>query len=347
VDGPEEVLQPLLAPVLVPLEVEEHVARGRLRQAPQAAVVLGLEELEQGALAPAAADLQVRLRAERPQRGGGQARDRDVRRRRGEARDGVDPRGFELQPLPAVQAGDERHVVVGAAALGAVVPPGAEVAVADRVGVGGRRHRLGLGELLLADAERLADPRGVRGEVVRGEGGMLVVAEHEVHARGAHALQALELVGVEQELEDVPRLRVPAELRVVDLVGPRPQLRRLLDADQEVREADPAVPQEARLVDDLPPLAHGGERAGGERRPVGPSSSSETTSLPAARSPATTASSWRRPRSKRSSMVGGRRSATGSPRRSRRSRYVRCSHARNRLRALGESSGSVWVAIGS
>jgi hypothetical protein len=88
-----------------------------------------------------------------------------------------------------------------------------------------------------------------------------------IPARSA-ILDALDLVGVEQQLEDVVGLGVKRELRVVHLVGEGPERRRLVDPDEEVGEADPAVVDEARLVDDLAPGAHGRLGRGGRGRAV-------------------------------------------------------------------------------
>ena len=75
------------------------------------------------------------------------------------------------------------------------------------------------------------------------------------------ALQALERVAVEEQLEDVARQGMTAELRVVDLVGPVAEGGGLVDADEEVRIADPAVVGEAPLVDDPAPGSHRVDRA--------------------------------------------------------------------------------------
>jgi hypothetical protein len=82
-----------------------------------------------------------------------------------------------------------------------------------------------------------------------------------MHPLRAAALYALELVGVQEELEDVAGLRVTAELRVGDLVGPGAEIGRLLDADQEVREPEPPVTREAPLMEDAAALTHRRDRA--------------------------------------------------------------------------------------
>ena len=82
-----------------------------------------------------------------------------------------------------------------------------------------------------------------------------------MHPLGTPTLEALKLVGVEEQLEDVARLWVAPELRVVHLVGPRPEVGRLVDANQEIRVPEPAVAGETPLMKDPAALAHRGDRA--------------------------------------------------------------------------------------
>src|SRR4051794_33856894 len=106
-------------------------------------------------------------------------------------------------------------MVVCAAAIHAALPPRAEVALAHRI----RVRRLGSrGELVAAGQEVLDDASGVGLEVLGTERWAFPVAEDQVHAGGAAALNALDLAVVEEQLEDVGRLRGAAELRVVNLV---------------------------------------------------------------------------------------------------------------------------------
>ena len=58
----------------------------------------------------------------------------------------------------------------------------------------------------------------VSAELLGPEGRALARAEHDVHELRRASLDAGDLLGVEAELEDVVRLRVPSELRVDDLV---------------------------------------------------------------------------------------------------------------------------------
>ena len=167
--------------------------------------------------------------------------------------------GLELQPLVALQERDQREMVVVAPAVGAALPPGTELALADGIGIRGLGTR---GQLRSPRQEVFRDPRRVGVELLGTERRPLAVAEDQMHARRPAALDALDLAVVEQQLEDVGGLRGSPELGVVHLVGPGTEVRRLVDADDEVRVADPAVMQKARLMDDLAPLAHRSLRRG-------------------------------------------------------------------------------------
>jgi hypothetical protein len=177
----------------------------------------------------------------------------------GEVADCVDPCGLELEALPTVQVGDERDVIVGSAAVVADLPPVTELALADLVRIGGIGLQAGeLGEAVL---ELGTDPRRVGGEVVWHERRRRPVAKHEMHSLGTPTLEALQLVGVEEQLENVARLWVAPELRVVHLVGPRPEVGRLVDANQEIRVPEPPIAGEAPLMQDPAALAHSSDRA--------------------------------------------------------------------------------------
>jgi hypothetical protein len=171
----------------------------------------------------------------------------------------VNPGDLELQALVALQERDEREMVVVAAAVGAALPPGAEVALAEGIGIRGLCTR---GQLRSPRQEMFRDPRGVGVELLGPERRSLAIAEDQMHASRPAALDALDLAVVEQQLEDVGGLCSSPELCVVDLVRPGTKVRRLVDADDEIRVADPAVMQKARLMDDLAPLAHCSLRGG-------------------------------------------------------------------------------------
>ncbi len=275
--------------------------------------------------------------AERRDGAGGEARDDRVPGQRGELGERVDAVRFEFEALVAAEVGDKAEVVVVAASILAVNPPVAEVAACHGVRVARRRLRRGCFELGAALGEELVDAGRVGVEVVGGEGRIGVVAEEQPHPRRPPALEAGEVVVVEEQLEDVLGPRLAAELGVGHLVAPVAEIRRFpVDADQEVRVADPALVHEAALVDDLLPGAHRGEGlvdAPLPRRPVGPLDRQHAA--PSARHRAIRCSSHRLPRSSSSSMFGGFRLPTGSSRASSTSRYVRYSQPRNRVRAEG------------
>jgi hypothetical protein len=65
------------------------------------------------------------------------------------------------------------------------------------------------------------------------------------------ALHLLEQVGVEQHLQQRAALRLARELRVHDLVRPRAERARPLDALEEVRVAEPRAVEERALIHDI------------------------------------------------------------------------------------------------
>ncbi len=114
----------------------------------------------------------------------------------------------------------------------------------------------GVGIRIRAVRDRVDEPRAgsavERGEVGRAEVLLDPGAENDLHPLGEHALDPLELVRVERELEDVRRLGARArELRVPRLVRERAEARGLVETDEEVGDPAPAVRGEDALVDDL------------------------------------------------------------------------------------------------
>ncbi|MCW3002047.1 MAG: hypothetical protein JWQ20_1345 [Conexibacter sp.] len=78
---------------------------------------------------------------------------------------------------------------------------------------------------------------------------------------GPAALDAGELVVVEEELEEVAGLGVAAELGAMHLVGPRAEAAVLWDPDEEVGVPDPVVVGDAGLVDHLAARRDRGQRS--------------------------------------------------------------------------------------
>ena len=163
-----------------------------------------------------------------------------VRRERAELRERVDPVGEQPLGPAAAHPGDEHEVVVGLEPRAAEVPEVADPAVPARPGV----------RLVLArerGEEPLAHPPVVRLELGGAEALALAAPVLDVDVLDRRALEPLDLLGVEEELEQVRRLGRARELRVDGLVG---AVGRALE---EVGEPAPAPvgADEVRLVDDL------------------------------------------------------------------------------------------------
>ena len=157
------------------------------------------QELERRLLA----DLVERVLRKPRRRLGGRAPERSERR---DAGDG------ELVDLGAPDARDAREVVDRVPVRLAERAEVADRAVRDGPRLGVRRVR---DELL----EPAANAAVVSAELLRPERHALAGPEHDVHELRRVPLDASDLLGVEAELKDVSRLRVPRELRVDDLVA--------------------------------------------------------------------------------------------------------------------------------
>ncbi len=206
---------------------------------------------------PPALELQVGLELHPGQRLARELGDRRSGGELGECAERVHARSLEPDRLRALDGRHQRDVVVRAAAIGTALPPRAELAVLDLVRVGHPGAGPG-GQFGAALEVARADALAVGGELLRPVAVPLAVSEHEVHPSRLHTLDARQLTVVEEQLEDVARPAVARQLGVVDLVGVRPERRvRVVDADEEVREADPAVVLQAGLVDHVGACAHG------------------------------------------------------------------------------------------
>ena len=305
-------------------------ADGR-RQPREAAAGPPGQPLVQRHVGVAAEHLQPGLLAQPGERRRGDPGHRDAPPARRRARRRAHARLLELDRLRARDPGDEREVVVLAAAVAAARPPVAVGAVLDGIRVR-RRRALAVG---LQRAEEAAlHAVGVGLEVARAERARLVRAEHHVHALGREPCACADHRRVEQQLEDHVRLRVRRELGVGRLVGVGPELGRHADLEQEVRRAAPVAGREGGLVDHVGaapasprPSPRRRPRRARSRRRRGPRSRSalEVRALVLAAA-----------LGDQLGVRAGIRCSRISPRARARSSAVRCSQARKLLRSLGE-----------
>ena len=241
----EEVLEPARGLVeRVALHVEPDVARvGRGHEA-EAALGLVREEFPEVALLPAAAQLQLRLVADTLERLSPGVRLKPDTERPGQhvaqLLQRPNPRVDQRLRLRTTHARDQRKVIVIDPLLPAAVTEVADPAVAagPAVGLLPRRERA---------EEPITDATVVRLELDGAERLTLAEPVLDVNVLDRRALQASDLLGVEQELQHVRRLRLPCELRVDGLVA---AVRLLLEEVGETAPA-PVLTDEVRLVDHL------------------------------------------------------------------------------------------------
>ena len=176
-------------------------------------------------------------------------------RRAAERRQRRDPGGRQLLDLRPVEPGHAREVVDRVPVRVAERLEVADRAVVDRQRLGRRR----VGDEAL---EPRADAPVVGAELVRAERRLLARAEQHVNRVRLAPLEPRELLVVEEQLEDVRRLRRARELRVERLVAPGAEIGRLLDAEQEVGEPAPAAIREDALEDDVDAVSHRLDRLG-------------------------------------------------------------------------------------
>ena len=283
-EHPEEVVDPVVQGERVAFDVEEQVAGRRGGKAQQPAVgfegaipqaarreALGQHERPDGV----ALRLDARLLAHARKARRGRALERRSHRQGQPAQRGAGrhvPRP-QRRPLMGGDAGHQREVVRLAAPRLTFRPPAADLAVLDWVRPRGWRV-LGGSPGAFRESLELAPDRPDVGGVV-GDAQVIHIAgaaaERHVHQLRAQALENGELLRVQAQLQHRRALGVPRELRVPDLVAPRPELARRLDAAQEVGEAKPPPVEERGLVDDRRPGAHGGHgrfRRGAIARPA-------------------------------------------------------------------------------
>ena len=226
-----------------------------------------------GRLAPASFELDPRLLAGRLVGGAGTVlRLRQRRRRRTERFERPEVPVLELFPVATPQVRHETQVVVLAAPVEAVHLPAADVAVRNRFGV----SRSGFSVLNRGFQSAAGEPV-VRREVGDPEGFLdegsprIGPRRNDDHVLRRNALDPVEQVGVETELQDRPGLRFAGEFRVHGFVRPIPETAAARNPAQDVRASEPpAVPQRS-LNDEPGPPPHRvfhGIRAAGLRQPL-------------------------------------------------------------------------------
>jgi hypothetical protein len=152
-------------------------------------------------------------------------------------------------------------MVVFAAALVALTPPAAHVAVVNwlRVMSGFKVSRIRGNRAM----ESLANEPIKRTEVGEPERLNRInwIRGNDVELLGQRLLDAGKEIGVERELEDCRPTCLPRELRVVNLVRPRTEGAGRLDSAKDIRDSQPPVGPKHALSDGSVALVHGLEAA--------------------------------------------------------------------------------------
>jgi hypothetical protein len=148
-------------------------------------------------------------------------------------------------------------VVILAAAFIARLPPAANVAVLDRIGVGVICRRPGHGcqqrALYLPEiGSVVSKPVLLRLEFRPGR--------DDIHVFGREVLRLGQKVGIETELQDRPRFRFASEFRIDRFIRPTAQRARHLDPAQNVGTSVPALIRQCGLRDHRHTALHGRER---------------------------------------------------------------------------------------
>jgi hypothetical protein len=193
--------------------------------------------------------LQRCLAAETRERSLGEASGTCIIARPSKRGDGVDSAGLELGDLVAAHPRDQREVVVLITALCAAIAPGAAPTIRDR----NRIRILRLSEILAEGTIKRPIIGGVR---LKRVGAKRSVAEHDMEGARRVPLETFDLLAVEAELHDCRRLRREGELRINDLVRPRPPLALRRRAPKHVGASEPLAVEECRLSNNLDPACH-------------------------------------------------------------------------------------------
>ena len=137
----EQKFDAALADERVALEVEEHVARRRLRKARKPEAGLCRQKLEQHFPGRASFDLDSGLLADSRigRRSAARGLPGERQRHRRERRHRVDALALQFLDLNLCRAGDEREMIVRSPPSVASLPPAADVAIFARIGIGSWR----------------------------------------------------------------------------------------------------------------------------------------------------------------------------------------------------------------
>ena len=122
--------------------------------------------------------------------------------------------------------------------------------------------RIGFGRVSGASEKALLLMAVICGVVADPEGRFLTRAEYEMPERRSRSLQALHVLAVVAQLQQEVGFRVQRQLRVDDLVTPRPMFARGGNAAQEVGAAEKRAVEQRRLIDDRRAARHRVERFG-------------------------------------------------------------------------------------
>src|SRR5262249_815308 len=151
---------------------------------------------------------------------------------------------LELPRMRGADVCDQGRMVVTAPLTAAVLPVIADIAMGDRVRISSRNRNV---------RDRTPQARSDQSEV-RGEVGsavrLLRVRRDDVEADGLRALHGGKHLAVGAKLQDRARPGFAGELRVHWFVGIRAKSRRLLESQEDIRDAGKIVIAERRLDDD-------------------------------------------------------------------------------------------------
>ena len=235
--------------VRVALEVEVQVARVRLRQ-PQESGSIGGRQQQVGRPPGAALPELFRSLLHQPSSGGVPDAARELGRiGPPKGIEGRNPLRAKRFAVLAAHEGDQREIIIAQPAGRAMRLPAALRTMSDR-------HRLGLRVIVQEGTQPRPDPARVGGHIQQSPGLLLTIAGNDVQPARCGTLQLPEPVGVHRHLKQRRHLELPGELGVRHLVRPGAEVRRCVDAQQEIGLAAPDAVDQRCLVDHLGTGAH-------------------------------------------------------------------------------------------